>query len=462
MESISGSIFGGKYYAHSRRRRVARFFSTIRYNHIIKKQKDVRILVILHLFYMDAWKEICEYLKNLSPYNYSLIVTCMEGCYEEDTLASVKSFKPDVKIIKCENVGWDVLPFLTALHTINLSDYDIVFKLQSKGTKRHEIFLYGQYFRKRTWFLNLFEGCIGAFTVHTTIRDLIDKKKGIGLVAAKNLIVEDPIHKKHMVEEALEELGLPKPLPYRFVSGTCFAIRANLLEKIQKLSIDPEKFITKGFSFAHRMERIICFPPIWEGLKMTGPDVLKVRRMQWLFFRYGWWWKKYNGVRMLKDPRVHIDDQFAFDSIEPKLIKDWSFKDISIGEIQRIYAPNGKTIKISETLPYKYLLTRDPAIYKEYCEYNKKIWNVDIMSQQRFDNLIDKMEKEGYNNTNNIVLHGDNIIWDGQHRCCWLLSKYGEDFVINVLHCNRFYPKYPFPLNLIKKIRNFVLSKKTK
>ncbi len=458
MESISGRIFGGDYYAHSTRRSIARFFGIIRYYHIIKKQKDTRILVILHLFYMDAWKEICEYLKNLSPYNYSLVVTCMEGCYVESTLTAITKFKPETKIIKCKNLGWDVLPFLTALHTINLSDYDIIFKLQSKGTKRNQIFLYGQYFRKRNWFLNLYEGCIGAFTVHTTIRDLIDKKKEIGLVAAKNLIVEDPIHKKHMVEETLKELELPTPIPYRFVSGTCFAIRANLLEIIQKLNINPEKFNTKGFSFAHRMERIICFPPLWEGLKMTGPNVLRTRRMQWFFFPYGRWWKKYNGVRMLNDPRVHIDDQFAFDCIEPSLIKDWKFIKISIGEIQRELRPHGEKIPLSVTLPYKYIITRDPVVYEEYCEYNKKTWNNDLMSQQRFDNLIDSMDKNGNNNKNNIVLVDDNLIWDGQHRCCWLLSKYGKDFVINVLHCNRFYPKYPLPLKLIKSIRNFVLS----
>lgn len=449
MEIKSNKVYGGKYYAHSLRRGIARYMGEIWYYRLIKKQKDTHILVILHLFYMDAWKEICEYLKNLSPYNYSLIVTCMEGCYDEDTLTTIKVFKPDAKIIKCENVGWDVLPFLTALHSINLSDYDVVFKLQSKGTKRQHIFLYGQYFRKRSWFLNLFEGCIGAFTVHTAIHNLIDKNKNIGLVAAKNLIVEDPIHKKHMVEEALMDLKLPYPKPYLFVSGTCFAVRANLLERIKELKVLPEMFNSKGFSFAHRMERIICFPSLWEGLKMTGPKVLSFRRMIWVFFPSGWWKKKYNGVRMLKDPRVHVDDQFAFDCIEPSLIKDWDFKSISLGEINRKYNPQGKIITLSETLPYQYIITRDEAIYKEYCEYNKRTWSNDLMSQQRFDRLIDSMEREGNTDINNIVVYDNNIIWDGQHRCCWLLSKFGDNYKINVLHCNRYYPKLPIPLRLL-------------
>jgi hypothetical protein len=375
MESQSHKLYGGKYYAHSKKRGLMRKLGQLSYCHLIKRQKDTRILVILHLFYMDAWKEIREYLKNLSPYNYSLIVTCMEGCYDDGILSSIKAFKPETTIIKCENIGWDVLPFLTALHSIDLSDYDVVFKLQSKGTKRTHIFLYGQYFRKRSWFLNLFEGCLGAFSVHTAIRDLIDKEKNVGLYAAKNLIVEDPIHKQHMVEETLKELALPNPKIYTFVSGTCFAIRSGLLKTIKDLTVATEKFNSKGFSFAHRMERVICFPPLWEGMKMTGPKVLSIRRMQRFFFPQAWWWKKYNGVRMLKDPRVHIDDQFAFDCIEPSLIKEWEFKDISVGEIRREVRMHGECIPLAETLPYKYITTRNKTIYQEYCEYNKKTWN---------------------------------------------------------------------------------------
>lgn len=365
----------------------------------------------------------------------------MNGFYDEETLNQIIAFKKDTKIIRCDNIGWDVLPFLIALRSIHLSDYDIIFKLQSKGTNRKEVFLYGQYFRKRDWFLNLFEGCIGPFTVHTTIDSLMDNKKGIGLVAAKNLIVEDPIHKRHMVEQALNELNLPIPKDYKFVAGTCFAVRANLMNRIKELDIDIEKFNSKSFSFAHRMERIICFPPLWKGLKMTGPNVLTLRRSLWFLHPFAWWWKKYNGIRMLKDPRVHIDDLFAFRCIEPRLIKDWEFVDIKLGDIRRRLYPNEKVIvPLSETLPYKYLVTKNPAIYKKYCEYNRQVWNDDQMSQERFDNLINSLETFGDNNKNNIVLQNNNIIFDGQHRCCWLLNSEGPDHIINALLINEYHP----------------------
>lgn len=168
------------------------------------------------------------------------------------------------------------------------------------------------------------------------------------------------------------------------------------MDRIRNLDIDIEKFHSKGFSFAHRMERIICFPPLWEGLKMTGPNVLTLRRSLWFLHPYAWWWKKFNGVSMLKDPRVNIDDRFAFDCIEPRLIRNWEFADIKLGEIKRKMFPyDNTTVPLTETLPYKYLLTRNPQIYKEYCDYNRKVWNNDLMSQERFDRLINSMETNG-------------------------------------------------------------------
>lgn len=454
MESQSHKLYGGKYYAHSKKRGLMRQLGQLRYHYLIKKQKDTRILVILHLFYMDSWKEIREYLKNLSPYKYSLIVTCMNGFYDEETLVSVLAFKPDAKIIKCENLGWDVLPFLTALHSVDLSDYDIVFKLQSKGTKREDIYIYGQYFRYRDWFLNLFEGCIGSFTVHTSIRDLLDNDKNIGLVAANNLIVEDPIHKKHMVEETLKELELPSPQNYTFVAGTCFAVKASLLTHIQKLTINKDKFNSKGFSFAHRMERIICLPPLWEGMKVSGPTVLSLRRFLWVFYPFAWWWRKYNGVRILDDYRVHVDDVFAFNCIEPRLIKKWEFHEIKVSDIKRELYPKEKVIvSLEETLPYKYLVSRDPAVYEEYCKYNLQVWGTDVMSQKRFDNLISSLESKGDTQENNIVIDDNNIIWDGQHRCCWFLYKNGPDYVINALCIQRYYPHLPLFFMIINSLK---------
>jgi len=316
--------------------------------------------------------------------------------------------------------------------------------------------MYGQYFRKRDWFLNLFEGCVGPFTVHTAIRDLMDSKKGIGLVAAKNLIVEDPRHKRNMVYETLDELGLQHPSPYRFVAGTCFATRASLLNKIKDLDITKEQFNSKYFSFAHRMERVICFPAIWEGLKMTGPNVMRLKRSLWVFYPFAWQWRKYSGVRMIEDLSLNMDDMFAWIDIEPILVKTWKRDKIPVGQILREISRTS-LIKLSDTLPYQYLVTRDSDVYEQYQKYNKEVWGNDLMSKDRFDSLIESFESNGDTHEKDIVVDDRNAIMDGQHRSCLLLYKYGPQYMVDVVRCVRY--DDPRILKIAYSVKNWIRTK---
>ena len=142
---------------------------------------------------------------NLEYYNYDLIVTIPECNFKKSLIDDIKKFKSDVKIVKCENKGFDVGPFFQILKDINLKKYDVIFKLQSKGTKQKTIFIYNQIFKDREWFINLYEGVLGAINVHKNI-DKIANKKNINMIAAKNLIIEDPLHKKNLLKENIKEL----------------------------------------------------------------------------------------------------------------------------------------------------------------------------------------------------------------------------------------------------------------
>lgn len=87
-------------------------------------------------------EEIQEFLDNLSCYNYDLIVTTTENMISNDVLNQIRKFKPSVSIINCENKGFDLRPFLLALKTVDLKEYDIVIKLQSKSTKRAFLYIF--------------------------------------------------------------------------------------------------------------------------------------------------------------------------------------------------------------------------------------------------------------------------------------------------------------------------------
>lgn len=213
----------------------------------IRKNKNSKILVCLYIFNFKSFKEIIEYLKNLEKYNYDLIVTYVDDCNNNNIiLKEIKKFKNDVKLLKYPNKGYDIGPFIDCLKNINLKKYDIIIKLNSKETENY--FIYNQYFKDRDLFINLYEGVLGAFKVHKTI-DILLRENKVGIVAARNLIVTDLPHKKRMIINKAKKLKIEVPESYKFVAGSCFAIRAKLLDKHKNLKINIDDFeeTNRGF-----------------------------------------------------------------------------------------------------------------------------------------------------------------------------------------------------------------------
>ncbi len=442
----------GDYRVYGKKRDRQRKKGIDKYKSIIEKNKNAKILVILHLFYMCSWKEIKEYLKNLDIYNYKLIVTYTSDNEDKAVLDNIRSYKPDTELFKFPNLGYDVGSFTDVIQKVDLEKYDIIFKLQSKGVNRRRIYIYGQYLKKRDWFLNLFEGCIGAETVHITVDKLLNNPQ-IGLVAAENLIVEDPSHKQNMVKCFMAEKNIQIPSKYLFVAGTCFAVKAKTMKPIQelRLNVDNYKSASASFSLAHKMERVVCLVVLNSGFEFFGNDVLKFRRMIRKIDPFYRKVKNHIGINLLLDNRFKLDDEFVYFSLEHKMVKQYKLVEIPVGTIKRRWI--NEVIPITECYPYRYLVSGDPAIYDEYCELNKKHYNLDIMSRERFDNLMKSIDENGFFKENVIVINQDNIIMDGQHRCCYMLYKYGKDYKIPCLKI------YEYPSVSIKNnIKNFLTA----
>lgn len=417
------------YFPLSRKRAKARRKGLEKYRALAEKNKNARILVILHLFYMSAWKEIKEYLKNLDAYGYDLVVAHTDAIVDEDVLSDIREYKPDVRISRFPNLGYDVGTFTEILSETDLDRYDIVFKLQSKGVHRRRIFIYGEYMKGRDWFLNLYEGCLGAGTVHVTVDKLMNDPS-VGLVAARNLIVEDPPHKRNMVKSFMEKEGFPVPGKYLFVAGTCFAVKACTMKRIADMHLKVSMYPAagRGFTLAHKMERLVCFAVLTAGYGFHGNDVLMFRRVWRKLSPRRWRIRHLTGMRLLDDPRFRIDDEFAFFSLEHRLIKKYELVTLRLGDIRRNWKEN--IIPLRECMPYKYLMTGNPEVYEEYMRQNAQYYKLDIMSRERFDALIRSMEGNGFTDQTAVVVNGRNIVQDGQHRCCYLIYRYGEDYEI--------------------------------
>ncbi len=396
-------------------------------NDLYKKNKNARILVCLHLFYMHEWEAIKEYLDNLSCYNYDLIVTCVDGFYDEETLDKVREYKPDVQIKIYGNQGYDIGAFIDILNTIDLDKYDIVYKLHSKGWNRPFIYIYNQIFKYKDWFYNLFNGLLAPMSVHIVVDKLLNDNK-IGIVAADNLIINDPKHKQSFTKNIAGKYGIQLKDNYKYIAGSCFAIKAECLKQIQNLHITIEDFeITKRgtFSLAHALERIVCAgiePMGYEfyGIAVNHPTYEEERKER----------EQNSALRLLDDDRFEIDYDFFYRYLELKNISSYRITTIKLKDVKRNW--HRTVMSLTDVAPYKFLQNGNPEEYSKYCEKNNQENGYD-MNVDKFQALIDNINNNGFNSKNLPIINSENVILDGQHRSCVLLHKYGPEYEMPVL-----------------------------
>ncbi len=430
---ITGGIVGVSHFGIYRPlkiiRGIRRSLGRLVCQNMVNRNRNARILVCLQMFYPHSWSEIKEYLKNLAPYSYDLIITYQDFGGFDEMIADVRIFHPNATFIEVGNLGFDVGAFHTSLMHVDLSKYDVVFKLHSKGVTRKSLYMYGQFFRKRDWFLYLFEGVLGAQNAHRAI-DRLMNDTACGLVALDSLIVQDPRHKQNLLKRTLSEVNIPIPIPenYRFVAGTCFAQKAALLKPFKNLSLEYSPSRRRYFSLAHCMERAVCFSAQQNGYQLWGTKACFLRA---LIRRYQG--KPYGDSithRILNDNRFLLDDEFVYNSLESRKFKGYELVPVRLGDIKRRWF-NGEYFLLKECAPYRYL-TGDEASYEEYSRYHLE-HELPMMTRERFDKLIKSIEDNGYDKRYVIVVNKDNIIMDGQHRACCLLRIYGEDYMPIVL-----------------------------
>lgn len=418
------------YYSHKTLRSAQRRAAAARNAALIDKNRDRRILVVLHLFYPESWKEIREYLLNFSGYTWDLCITFPDMIEEKLDWEDILSINPRTRFLKMENKGFDIGPFLMAVREYDLTSYEAVFKLQSKGVKRIFIYIYRQLFFGRDWFLNLYEGTVGASVIHQTI-DRILNDPGIGMIGARNLIVHDPVHKENLIIRRLQEAGIRVEKGYRFLAGTCFAVQPSCLQALKDLPFTLDDFVpvpsSRGMSLAHALERYMCILAEKEGLRIEGNDVLKLRRVIRRPLE-----KVLYGIssERLHDLPYDFDDEYFLWRLDNRFVR-WQVRRMKVGDLRYQMGPGEKILPLEETWPYRFL-QGDRTPYEEYCRLHKEK-GYPSMTPERFEALIRSMSEEGFDPRHIILVNELGVIRDGQHRACCIAHKHGLDYEIDVL-----------------------------
>lgn len=418
------------YYSHHQLRAAERKAASIKHSGLIRKNKDRKILVVLHLFYPESWKELREYLQNFSGYKWDLCITYPDMIADKIDREDILALNPRTTFYQMENKGYDIGPFMTAIKQIDLTAYEAVFKLQSKGVKRIFIYIYRQLFFGRDWFLNLYEGTVGAGVIHQTI-DKILNDPNVGMIGAQNLIVHDPSHKENLIIRKLIEMGIQVEKGYSFLAGTCFAVKPSCLQPFKELPFSLDDFVpvpsSRGMSLAHALERYMCILAQKDGLRLEGNDVMRLRRVL-----------KHPLEKLLhsiSSERLHdlpyvFDDEYFLWRLDNRFVR-YKVRKMPVGELKYQMGPGEKIIPLKETYPYRYL-QGDQSAYEDYCRIHEEK-GYPAMTPERFDELIRSLSEQGYDPKHIILVNELGVIRDGQHRACCIAHKYGLDYEIEVM-----------------------------
>lgn len=264
----------------------------------------MKILVHLHLYYVEQWGLMREHLQSLEGINYDLYITHTED--NPELLKKIESFKSDAHILKVKNLGYDVGPFFEVLKMVDLDNYDYCIKLHTKRDFPGSVTVNCVNLSGARW-----RNCLLSFLKDkaTFFKALhaFEHDQTLGMVGCKPLICiaytktrrEYEKWMLHETQTLLSKLSMsPNPKDRCiFIAGTMFMVRASLLKPLKSLNFNIDDFTladrTDYKDLAHVMEYLLgwlitssLIPGSSEHYSIADPYSSKTRRCYWALCRY--------------------------------------------------------------------------------------------------------------------------------------------------------------------------------
>lgn len=227
------------------------------------------ILVCVHIFYPEMWSELKACVLNVADYPFELYVTMVNHILdvENDILQTFP--KAHIQIV--ENRGHDCGPFMEVLNQVHLDQYSYVMKLHTKRDLRLGARLGAFDVSGAKWRNYLLNFCATKENFRITLQ-AFEQNPLLGMTGNFRLLFhnkgEDVIaHQKALA--LLYKLNL-ETKSFKFVAGTMFFCRAQLLKPLQKLKLKLSDFelssskVHKG-QLAHVLEKIFGYVVTAQG-----------------------------------------------------------------------------------------------------------------------------------------------------------------------------------------------------
>lgn len=239
------------------------------------------IAVILHLYFPELWDDINAYLKNLEG-KFDLYVS-IPFQTEESIVTSIKASHPTARVIRFENRGRDVAPFIE-LYSAIVPLYEFICKIHSKRSTRMS--------HGNKWRQELYEELLGSISRVKDILSAFERNSKIGMIgpaghsiSIRSASITGFRAYQNILTHLAERVGVNRidQLDYHFFSGTMFWFRSEALKPILDLNItqgdfEPENGAVDG-TLAHALERFFPVAVFASGYQIydTGhlaPDSL--------------------------------------------------------------------------------------------------------------------------------------------------------------------------------------------
>ena len=195
---------------------------------IVKLKK----LVILHLYYHELWENIKPYLINLKQISeFDLYVTT--------TAHNEKLFKEitglfNAVILTVDNAGADLYPFFYVINSINLDNYDIIYKIHSKRNVKQRRKIKGVNCGLHYWRECMLNDILGSKNIEKRLQDFIDDKNLGASGYAPYLITFSLSESSSLTySDAVSCSNLKKISSFKYYGGTIFMARAGLFKCLQ-------------------------------------------------------------------------------------------------------------------------------------------------------------------------------------------------------------------------------------
>lgn len=243
----------------------------------------VKLLVIFHLYYEDQLDFFLAKMHVINGCEWDLIVTGPE--HGDDVRKRVTAFKPDAVFLPTSNVGYDIWPFIAAIKSVRLEDYDLLLKLHTKNSNKISTRVNGIRMSGYQWRDILVEGLLGSDEVFRKALNSFHNPS-VGLVCNRTILkeVSNGLYEDlRPLEEELDYLGITTK-DRHFCAGTMFMARSLPYRILQSDKVRENKF-TMGVShargsMAHIYERIISILVADAGYVPLGLSVDRFRDLR--------------------------------------------------------------------------------------------------------------------------------------------------------------------------------------